>query len=615
MNPQRVHPTYPPTLGARLFPNGGAEFRVWAPQAQQVELEILVPRAEWLSMTPEPRGYWSVQHPEACAGWHYCYRLNGERSFPDPASRSQPHGVHAASQVVSSQFEWHDAHWSGTPLNDLVIYELHVGTFSPEGTFDGVRARLERLCDLGINAIEIMPLAQFPGTRNWGYDGVYPFAVQHSYGGADGLRRLVDECHHRGIAVLLDVVFNHLGPEGNYLGQFGPYVSNRYRTPWGDALNFDGRSSDEVRRFFIENALMWFGDFHIDGLRLDAVHAIFDQSARPFLRELADVTREFGERLNRRLLLIAESNLNDPKLVSTAERGGMGLDAQWVDDFHHALHVTLTGEQRGYYADYRGLPDLITSLRQGYVFTGQESHYRGRRHGVASPRLEARQAVVAIQNHDQIGNRAMGDRLTMTLNFEQLKLAAGCVLLAPFVPLLFMGEEYGETAPFAYFVSHSDERLIQAVRDGRQRDFAHFNGETEPLDAQCEETFRQCVLNHEHAPNGQQGQLWNLYRNLIQLRHEHPALSLRSNNLYDVCDWSERGCYGLHYHSAAGQLVAAFNPSDTVAEITLPASDVNWNRRLDSASPEWGGPHETSAAMNSSHTILLKPYSFVVLIS
>lgn len=566
-------------------------------------------------MTREPRGLWVYQHPEAHTGWRYRYRLNGERSFPDPASRSQPDGVHAASEVIGSQFEWRDTNWSGQSLNDLVIYELHVGTFSSAGTFDGVIAQLDRLGDLGINAIELMPLAQFPGTRNWGYDGVFPFAVQHSYGGADGLRRLVDECHHRGIAVLLDVVFNHLGPEGNYLAQFGHYFSNRYRTPWGDALNFDGRHADEVRRYFIENALMWFGDFHIDGLRLDAVHAIFDQSARPFLRELADVTREFGELLNRRLLLIAESNLNDPKLVTAAECGGYGLDAQWVDDFHHALHVTLTGEQRGYYADYRGLPDLITSLRQGYVFTGQKSEYRGRRHGTASPRLEARQVVVSIQNHDQIGNRATGDRLTTTLGFEQLKLAAGCVLLAPFVPLLFMGEEYGETAPFAYFVSHSDERLIQAVREGRRRDFAHFQWDIEPLDAQCADTFRRCVLNHDHASHGQHELLGNLYRDLIRLRHEHPALSLRSTELYDVCDWSDRGCYGLHYRCTAGQLVAAFNPSDAVAEITLPASDASWCLQLDSASQEWGGPRETSSALSSSHTLMLLPHSFVALSS
>ncbi len=592
--------------------DGGVDFRVWASKAERVELEVVEPLAACFSMTADARGYWSVRVSEARAGWRYRYRINGEHSFPDPASRSQPEGVHAASEVISSDFEWHDQQWSGRALNDLVIYELHVGTFSSAGTFDGVIAQLDRLHELGINAIELMPLAQFPGDRNWGYDGVYPFAVQASYGGANGLRRLVDECHQRGIAVLLDVVFNHLGPEGNYLGQFGHYFSNRYCTPWGDALNFDGRRSDEVRRYFIENALQWFCDFHIDGLRLDAVHAIFDQSARPFLRELAEITHELAELQNRRLLLIAESNLNDPKLVLPSEVGGFGLDAQWVDDFHHALHVTLTSERSGYYSDYRGLPDLITSLRQGYVFTGQESRYRGRRHGVASPLLKAQHVVVAAQNHDQIGNRATGDRLTTMLNFEQLKLAAGIVLLAPFVPLLFMGEEYGETAPFAYFVSHSDERLIRAVREGRKRDFAHFDWAVEPLDAQDEETFRRCVLNHELAASGQHAMLWRLYRDLIQLRLTHPAMSLRSSALYDVLDWSDRGCFTLHYRTESGSLIAAFNVSDRAAEVPLPDYSDEWQQVIDSASAEWGGTHEARSQPQTDGRLSLHPQSFLV---
>lgn len=624
----RHHPSYPPVLGATPLPKGGVEFRVWAPKAQQVELEVVAPVAQRLAMTRGKRGYWSLRHPQVQVGWRYRYRINEGDSFPDPASRAQPVGVHHASEVCDLAFQWTDKDWSGRSLNDLVIYELHVGTFSPEGTFDGVIARLDRLRALGINAIELMPLAQFPGDRNWGYDGVYPFAVQSSYGGSSGLQRLVDACHARGIAVLLDVVFNHLGPEGNYLGQFGHYFSSRYRTPWGDALNFDGRHSDEVRRYFIENALSWFCDFHIDGLRLDAVHAIFDQSARPFLQELADLTRELGELQNRRLLLIAESNLNDPKLVQPSVSGGFGLDAQWVDDFHHALHVTLTGERSGYYTDYRGLEDLLIALRRGFVFAGQESQYRGRRHGSTHPPLEARQVVVSIQNHDQIGNRALGDRLTTKLSFEQLKLAAGFVLLAPYVPMLFMGEEYGETVPFAYFVSHSDERLIRAVREGRKRDFAHFQWDVEPPDAQSEATFKQCVLNfdrHVPDPNASQTEdvsglhaapssiLWRLYQELIRLRHSHPALRLRNIETVDVLDWSDRGGCGLHYRVAEAELLVAFNTSDRAIDVPLPtagSTTSKWQLLLLSNATQWGGTDEDGAVVEETLTLAL--HSFVV---
>ncbi len=625
----RHHPSYPPVLGARLLPEGGVEFRVWAPKAERVELEVESPLVERLPMVRDARGYSSLRHSEAQAGWRYRYRLNEAQSFPDPVSRSQPDGVHQASEVTELEFHWSDADWSGRTLNELVIYELHVGTFSPEGTFDGVVKRLDRLQALGINAIELMPVAQFPGDRNWGYDGVYPFAVQSSYGGARGLQQLVDACHARGIAVLLDVVFNHLGPEGNYLGQFGHYFSSRYRTPWGDALNFDGRHSDDVRRYFIENALSWFCDFHIDGLRLDAVHAIFDQSARPFLRELADLTRELGELQNRRLLLIAESNLNDPKLVQSSAVGGFGLDAQWVDDFHHALHMTLTGERSGYYTDYRGLEDLLVALRRGFIFAGQESHYRGRKHGSKLPALEARQVVVSIQNHDQIGNRAIGDRLTAKLSFEQLKLAAGFVLLSPYVPMLFMGEEYGETAPFAYFVSHSDEKLIRAVRDGRRRDFAHFKWDVEPPDAQSEATFKQCVLGFErHVPETlSRGQcvegclpvapssiLWMFYQVLIRLRRSHPTLQLRSLEFVEVLDWSDRGGCGLHYRVAEAELLVAFNTADREIEIELPAVSSGWKRLLSSRAKEWGGTEKDSEEdhLFLAESIRLAPHSFVV---
>jgi maltooligosyltrehalose trehalohydrolase len=346
-----------------------------------------------------------------------------------------------------------------------------VGTFTPEGTFDAITPRLEILKDLGITAIEIMPIAQFPGDRNWGYDGVYPFAVQNSYGGPEEFKRLVGACHSAGIAVILDVVYNHLGPEGNYSSEFGPYFTSNYKTAWGDALNFEGPHSDAVRRYFIDNALQWINEFHVDALRLDAVHAILDISARPFIQEMAVAVQRFAETSNRFIYIMPESNRNDANMVRPREVGGWGLSSAWNDDFHHALHVLLTGERDGYYEDYNGIGDLARTLRQGFLFTGQYSKYRKRRHGNPSANLQGERFTVFAQNHDQIGNRPRGDRLSRSLSFQELKLAAAVVLLSPFIPLIFMGEEYGEKAPFHYFVSHGDPSLIESVRKGRSEEF------------------------------------------------------------------------------------------------------------------------------------------------
>jgi maltooligosyltrehalose trehalohydrolase len=409
-------------------------------------------------------------------GTRYFYRLDGNTERPDPASKFQPEGVHGPSQVIDPHFVWEELHWSGIPFSHYVLYELHVGTFTAQGTFDAIVPHLDELKDLGITSIEIMPVAQFPGDRNWGYDGVYPGAVQNSYGGPEGLKRLIDACHQRGLAVTLDVVYNHLGPEGNYLCDFGPYFTDRYHTPWGAAINFDGPDSDAVRRFFIENALSWVTEFRLDALRLDAVHGIFDFSALHFLQELAAAVHEQAERLNRRIYVIAESDLNDVRLVSSPELGGYGLDAQWNDDFHHALHTLLTGERTGYYEDFGRIQDLAKAFAEGFVYSGAYSPARRRRHGNTSKDLAADRFVVCAQNHDQVGNRLKGDRLSALVSFEGLKLAAAVVLLSPFIPLLFMGEEYGETAPFPYFVSHSDPDLIEVVRRGRRAEFAMCRG-------------------------------------------------------------------------------------------------------------------------------------------
>jgi maltooligosyltrehalose trehalohydrolase len=430
------------TLGARPRPDGSCRFRVWAPYAGSVDLRLVQPEELVVSMEQDARGFFDVTVPDVRAGARYLFRLDGDLERPDPASRSQPEGVHGPSEVVDpTAFDWTDGAWFGHALADYVIYELHVGTFTDEGTFDAIIPHLDGLRDLGVTMIELMPVAQFPGARNWGYDGVALFAVQDSYGGPDGLRRLVDACHARGLGVILDVVYNHLGPEGNYLRDFGPYFTDHYSTPWGDAVNFDRAGSDQVRAFFVENALHWLDEYHVDAFRLDAVHAIFDQSATHFLEEYTTAVHEYAERAGRRVAVIAESDLNDARLIRSREAGGYGMDAQWTDDFHHALHALLTGERDGYYRDYGSAAHLARAMSRGFVLTGQYSEYRDRRHGASHGLADGRRFVVCSQNHDQVGNRALGDRLSTNLDLAQLKLAAGAILLTPFTPMLFMGEE------------------------------------------------------------------------------------------------------------------------------------------------------------------------------
>ena len=413
-----------------------------------------------------------------------------------------------------------------------------------------------------------MPVAQFPGGRNWGYDGVFPFAVQNSYGGPEGLKRLIKACHQRGLAVVLDVVYNHLGPEGNYLAAYGPYFTQRYRTPWGPALNFDGPDSDEVRRFFIDNALYWASEYHIDALRLDALHAIVDLSPQPFVAELAETVHRARERWNRKFYLMAESDLNDVRLVRSPDLGGYGLDAHWNDDFHHALHTVLTGEQTGYYSDFGRLEQLAKAWREGFIYSGEYSPYRRRRHGSSSRDVAAERLVVFAQNHDQVGNRLGGERLSQLVSFEALKLAAGAVLLSPFLPLLFMGEEYGEVAPFGYFVSHSDPALIEAVRQGRQEEFAAFGWPGEPPDPLDEATFLRAKLDHRLRREGKNKVLLEFYRELLGLRRELSVLTDLGRRDRDVQGYEREkvlwvrmnrgrgrgGHFGLFWPRAAGSV-------------------------------------------------------------
>jgi len=430
-------------LGGRIAAEGRTSFRVWAPQAERMEVRVVAPKERLIPLAPEGRGYYAAEVEGVPAGSDYWYLLDGERERPDPASGWQPHGVHGPSRVVPPEFAWTDHGWRGLKWRESVLYELHVGTFTPEGTLAAAAARLPELRQLGVTAVELMPLAQFPGERNWGYDGVYPYAVQDSYGGPLAFKEFVQRAHEVGLGVILDVVYNHLGPEGNYLAEFGPYFTERYRTPWGAALNFDGPHSDEVRQFFVENALRWQTEYHVDALRLDAVHAIRDFSAVTFLEELGEATRRQAERMGRPFQLVAESDMNMARHILPRDLGGYGLDAQWSDDFHHALHVLLTGEREGYYADYEGVSCLARVWREGYAYTGEYSVHRRHRYGSSPRRNPVKQFVVCAQNHDQVGNRMFGDRYGAQMAPRDLRLAAATLLWSPFVPLLFMGEEYG----------------------------------------------------------------------------------------------------------------------------------------------------------------------------
>lgn len=582
------------SLGASYLGEGRCAFRVWAPLAETISVHLVAPGEALVSLKKDEKGYFYGEAP-AGPGALYYYLLDERVERPDPASRFQPSGVHGPSRVVDPHsFTWMERCWHGLSREKLVFYELHVGTFTRGGTFSDIIPHLSELQELGVNTIELMPVAQFPGSRNWGYDGVYPFAVQDSYGGPDGLKTLVDACHGQGLAVFLDVVYNHLGPEGNYLEDYGPYFTDRYRTPWGKALNFDGPDSDGVRRFFIENALYWVTDFHLDGLRLDAVHAITDKSARPFLEELAAAVHRQGEQLGRRVYVIAESDLNDPRLIKPAAVGGDGLDAQWSDDFHHSLHSLVTGERSGYYQDFGLVKDLAQAFKQGYTYAGQYSGYRKRRHGKKPVLCSATQFVVFAQNHDHVGNRAQGERLGSLVSLEGLMLAAGVMLTSPFLPLLFMGEEYAEPAPFQYFTSHSEPALVEAVRQGRREEFSGFTWAGEVPDPQGESTFWRSKLSHDLARQGNHGVLRKFYRELLRLRRETPALAELSMDAQEVTACEREKVLFVHRWSGVSEvcLVFSFNDSETAVELPVPSG--SWLKLLDAAQEQWLGPGSTA---------------------
>jgi maltooligosyltrehalose trehalohydrolase len=541
-----------------------SEFRVWAPGAKSVDAVFGQRRAP---MARDSRGWWSANVAEAGAGTDYAFSIDNGNPLPDPRSPWQPYGVHGASRTVDhSAFPWTAPAWQPPPLSSAVIYELHIGAFTPGGTFESAIERLSYLKDLGVTHIEIMPVAEFPGDRGWGYDGVDLFAPHHAYGGPDGLKKLIDAAHREGLAVILDVVYNHLGPDGNYLGLFGPYFTQQHHTPWGNAVNLDGSGSAEVRRFFCDNALMWLRDYRIDGLRLDAIHAIFDSSATHFLEQLSLEVEELEAATGRHFVLIAESDLNDPCVVTPREAGGFGFNAQWSDDFHHAVHTLLTGESAGYYADFGRIEDLATALKEMFVYSGRESAYRGRMHGKPVCGLSAHRFIACIQNHDQVGNRAKGDRIGALAGIALQKIGAALLLCGPSIPMLFQGEEFGAATPFQYFTNHSDPELGAAVSKGRREEFASFGWKPDDVpDPQDAATFNASRLNWSEPDHPSHRDLLTWYRSLIALRRATPALN--SGNLEAVhVDFSEADRWLVLYR---GDIAIACNFSKTGRGLTL----------------------------------------------
>ena len=574
-----------------ILKKDGCHFSVWAPEKKTMTLHLLS-RGNFdvgIALHKDDRGYFSVFAEGVAAGDRYYYIPDGGRQYPDPCSPYQPDGVYGPSCVVDhTRYVWKDSAWTGIPLSSHIFYEIHVGTFTPEGTFDAIIPRLDDLVSLGITAIELMPIAECPGNRNWGYDGVFLFAVQHNYGGPDGLKRLIDACHRKGIAVFLDVVYNHLGAEGNCVAAFGPYFSDTYLTPWGKALNFDGPWSDGVRTFVISNALYWVQHYHVDGLRLDAVHEIYDRNARTIWDDLHTAICQLTACSGRPFYLIAESDTNDPRTVQSAGSGGRGFHAQWLDDFHHALYVLLDGEGRRHYQDYGELRQLAKAYTEGFVHSGEYVRFRRRRHGASSAGLSGEHFVVFNQNHDLPGNRPDGARLSSLLDTDRLKLAAAAVLLSPFLPLLFMGEEYGDTSPFFFFSDYPHPQIAATLREQRQRQFAEFNWEIEAPDPQQPSTFLDCILQWGRRRQPGHRHLLDWYRQLIALRKSHPLLTDLSRQYIRADLLGSTGLAVFRYTADFRlQLLTLFNFSPTELVTVIPCYSrgiIAWTKILSSES-------------------------------
>ncbi|MDF2431701.1 MAG: maltooligosyltrehalose trehalohydrolase [Mucilaginibacter sp.] len=598
-------------IGVDFNADGIATIRIWAPLANEVAIRLNTYKAD-LPLDSAGFGYWELITSIIQPGDQYKIMLDGSKELPDPASLAQAEGVHGASEAVDlNDFEWTDDAWQNPALEDYLIYELHTGTFTPAGTFKGIIDKLDHLIELGITAIEIMPVSQFPGNRNWGYDGVFPYAVQNTYGGYKGLMRLIDACHNKGLAVILDVVYNHLGPEGNYFAEFGPYFTDKYHTPWGNAINFDDAWCDGVRRYYMENALMWFRDFHVDALRLDAVHAIKDFSTKHILQEIKEETDKLMSATGRKHYLLVELDLNDHRFIDPIDKGGYGMDGQWIDEFHHALRVTAGGERNGYYSDFEGIADLAKSYKDAYVYDGIYSPHRLKFFGNNPRENPGQQFIVFSQNHDQIGNRMLGERSSMLFSFEMQKLMAGAVMVSPYVPLLFMGEEWSARSPFQYFVSHSDPNLVEAVRKGRRDEFAAFHSGQDAPDPQSEETFERSRLNWGEISTEEGRLMLDYYKTLIGLRKQLPALRNPDRKNVEVAFNEEQQTLMLKRWYEPQQVCCLMNFSEKEQEMELPEGK-SWKKKMDSADPRWKGPGLSPDTGSDPTKVKIQPQSLII---
>ncbi len=587
-------------------------FTVWAPYARRVEIDL---GDRSIDMTATADGYHHCTIEGVTSGQRYGYRLDGGDVLPDPATRSQPDGLFAPSEVIAlGRNAPPSRSWAAPNLDQLVLYEIHVGTFTSGGTFTTAIAQLDHLASLGINALELMPINQFPGARNWGYDGVYPFAAQNTYGGRAGLIELVDAAHARGIAVFLDVVHNHVGPEGNMFGRFGPYFTDEHQTPWGPAINVAGPNSDHVRRFYIDSAVEWITNVGIDGLRLDAVHAIVDPTASTFLAELCDAVHAAAASQGREAIVIAESSANDPLVIRPTAEHGQGCDAVWNDDFHHGLRVALTGERPGYYEDYRGVDDLVRCFEAGWTFEGRHSLARGRRHGKALTSsgpdgVPFHQLIVCDQNHDQIGNRAAGERLDVLVDPERRKLAAAAVMLSPFTPMLFMGEEYGERAPFPFFIDHSDPGIVEATRTGRRAEFPDHAPASIP-DPASPDTFASAILDHTVMADPPHLQVLEFYRDLLLHRQANRAVTAPDATTTVSSAAVSSTTVSSPSSGATIQVIRHFDNNEVALLLHFAdepgtwASD-GWTIVMDSSDERYGGPTTASTQQRG----VLAPWS------
>jgi len=612
-------------IGLNFNEIGIAEIWLWAPFASEVSVLINDSKLN-LPLQKQNFGYWFLQSDLIHPLDEYHFEILSKEvkeskehkllKRADPASLFQFNGVNGTSRAFDlNAFQWTDENWTGINLESFIIYELHVGTFTSEGKFSSIENKLDYLISLGITAIELMPVAQYPGNRNWGYDGVFPFAVQESYGGPTALQHLVNACHLKGLAVILDVVYNHFGPEGNFFADFGPYFTEKYQTPWGQALNFDDANCDGVRNFFIENALMWFRDFHIDALRMDAVHAIRDFGAVHILSEIKTYVNQLTKAIGKKHELIVELDLNDNRYINPQDKGGFGMDGQWIDEFHHALRVSAGQERHGYYADFNGVDDLAKSYNDAYVYDGQYSTHREKHFGTPAHGNLGKQFVVFSQNHDQVGNRMLGERTSVLVSFEMLKLMAGAVFCSPFLPLIFMGEEWAETNPFQFFVSHSDKDLVEAVRKGRKAEFKDFHNESDTPDPQSEETFYQSKLDWNKLNVDQHKTMLNYYRKLIALRKSNPVLANLNRNNTNAEAFSMQKCVLLKRWNDHQKIVCVMNFSNVEQEIHIDKDFKNLSPLLDSSATEWAGPNLYSNSISPEGKISISAESILIFYS